>query len=198
MAVGEEMDEAVVARQWDRILRLVVSIKLKHTLASLVMKRLNSYALQNPLYQALKELGKVVRTDFLLRYMDDEQMRHRTHRQQEKIESAHALSQAVSYGNNGVLQYANQEELLTMQGCKRLIENSVICWNYLYLSRLLVNATKAERAVVLEMLPHASPVAWQHINFQGEFNFEEDLGRDPLEASLLDILSYEPEVVKME
>lgn len=190
------MDEALVARQWDRILRLLVSFKLKYTLASLVMKRLNSYALQNPLYQALKELGKVVRTEFLLRYMNDEQMRHRTHQQQEKIESAHALSRAVSYGNNGVLQYANQEELLTMQGCKRLIENSVICWNYLYLSRLLVNATKAERTVILDMLPRTSPVAWQHINFQGEFNFDEDLGRDPLEASLLAILPYEPEAVK--
>ncbi|GAB4038314.1 Tn3 family transposase [Spirosoma gilvum] len=197
LAIGEEMDEAVVARQWDRILRLVVSIKLKYTLASLVMKRLNSYALQNPLYLALKELGKVIRTEFLLRYMNDEQMRHRTHQQQEKIESAHALSRAVSYGNNGVLQYANQEELLTMQGCKRLIENAVICWNYLYLSRLLVTATKAERAVILEMLPRTSPVAWQHINFQGEFNFDEDSSRDPLEASLLAILSYEPELVKL-
>ena len=196
LAIGDEMDEAVVAKQWDRILRLVVSIKLKYTLASLVMKRLNSYALQNPLYQALKELGKVVRTLFLLRYMDDEQMRHRAHQQQEKIESVHALSRAVSYGNNGVLQYANQEELLTMQGCKRLIENSVICWNYLYLSRLLVNSTKAERAIILSMLPRTSPVAWEHINFQGEFNFDDDLSRDPLEASLSDILSYEPEGVK--
>ena len=196
LAIGEDMDEEVVAKQWNRILRLVVSIKLKYTLASLVMKRLNSYALQNPLYQSLKELGKVVRTDFLLRYMDDEQMRHRAYQQQEKIESVHALSRAVSYGNNGVLQYANQEELLTMQGCKRLIENSVICWNYLYLSRLLINATKAERTVILEMLPRTSPVAWQHINFQGEFNFDEDTGRDPLEASLLAILSYEPEAVK--
>jgi TnpA family transposase len=196
LAIGEEMDEDIVAKQWERILRLVVSIRLKHTMASLVMKRLNSYALQNPLYQALKELGKVIRTQFLLRYMDDEQIRHRAHQQQEKIESVHALSRAVSYGNNGVLQYANQEELLTMEGCKRLIENSVICWNYLYLSRLLVKSTKAERAVIIAMLPRTSPVAWQHINFQGEFNFDEDVSRDPLEASLSDILLYEPETAK--
>ena len=106
----------------------------------------------------MKELGKVVRTLFLLRYMDDEQMRHRAYPQQEKIESVHALSRAVSYGNSGVLHYANQEELLTMQGCKRLIENSVICWNYLYLSRLLVNSTKAERAIILGMLPGHPPL----------------------------------------
>ncbi|HAK80614.1 MAG TPA: hypothetical protein DCM71_27855 [Runella sp.] len=33
----------------------------------------------------------------------------------------------MAYGSNGVLQYANQEERLTLEGCKRLIENCVIC-----------------------------------------------------------------------
>jgi TnpA family transposase len=82
-------------------------------------------ALQNPLYQAMKELGKLLRTIFILRYMDDETMRQRIHQQQEKVESAHALSRVICYGNHGVLQYANHEELLTLQGCKRLIENIV-------------------------------------------------------------------------
>jgi hypothetical protein len=52
--------------------RLVASIKLKHTTASTLLKRLNSYSQQHPLYQAIKEFGKVVRILFLLRYMDDE------------------------------------------------------------------------------------------------------------------------------
>lgn len=141
LPIGDDLHEGLVSGQWDRILRLVVSVKLKHTLASLVMKRLNSYAIQNPLYRALQEVGKVVQTEFILRYMDDEQLRHQIHQQQEKSESAHALSRAVAFGNNGVLQYANQEELLTMQGCKRLIANAVICWNYLYMHRLLINAS---------------------------------------------------------
>src|SRR5690242_8741320 len=89
-------------------------------------------------------------------------------------QSAHALARVICYGNNGVLQYANHEELLTMQGCTRLIENAVICWNYLYLTRLLIKATPAEKKIIMAMLPHTSPVSWQHMNFQGEFNFEED------------------------
>jgi hypothetical protein len=135
----------------------------------------------------------VIRTLFVLRYMDDELMRHHAHQQQEKSESSNALGRAVAYGNNGVLQYANQEELLTLDGSKRLIENCVTCWNYLYLTRLLVKSSKAEQVILLEMLPRASPVAWQHINFQGEFNFEDEQGRDPLEISLSAILMYEPE-----
>lgn len=193
---GENINTDIIEAQWDRLLRLVASIKLKHTMASLVMRRLNSYALQNPLYQAMKELGKVLRTIFILRYMDDETMRQRVHQQQEKVESAHALSRVICYGNHGMLQYANHEELLTLQGCKRLIENAVICWNYLYLTRLLIQATPAERKIITAMLPNTSPVAWQHINFHGEFNFEEDAQRDRLEEVLENILNFEidPEV----
>ncbi len=189
--VGPAVDERLLAYQWDRVLKLSVSFQLKHTLASLVMKRLNSYAGHNPLYRALGELGKLVRTGFILRYMDEEGLRHQIHQQQEKIESAQALSRAVAYGNNGVLQYANQEELLTLEGCKRLITNAIICWNYLYMSRLLLQATDSERSLLLRLLPRTSPVSWQHINFHGEFNLDEDEGRDPLEDSLNAILAYE-------
>jgi hypothetical protein len=45
------------------------------------------------------------------------------------------------------------------------------------MSRLPIIATKEERTVIVEVLPCTSPVAWQFINFQGEFNFDEDLGR---------------------
>jgi len=131
----------------------------------------------------MKELGKVLRTIFILWYMDDETMRQRVHQQQEKVESAHALSRVICY--------ANHEELLTLQGCKRLIEKAVICWNYLYLTRLLIQATPAERKVITAMLPNTSPVSWQHINFHREFNFEENEQRDRLEDVLETILNYE-------
>lgn len=189
--LGPSVDERLIEFQWDRMLKLLVSLQLKQTLASLVMKRLNSYAVHNPLYRALGELGKLVRTGFILRYIDDEELRHRIHQQQEKMESAQALSRAVAYGSNGVLQYTNQEELQTMEGCKRLITNAIICWNYLYISRLLLQATESERTVLMGILPRTSPVAWQHINFHGEFNFDEALERDPLEDSLEAILAYE-------
>ena len=54
----------------DAILRLVTSIKLKHCSASQIFKRLNSYSRQHPVYQALKEYGKIIKTIYILRYMD--------------------------------------------------------------------------------------------------------------------------------
>ena len=50
---------------------------------------------------ALRERGRVIRTLFLLKYMDDEGLRKRIDHQLEKIEHAHCFARAVFYANNG-------------------------------------------------------------------------------------------------
>jgi TnpA family transposase len=60
----------LIEENWDAILRLVTSIKLKHCSASQIFKRLNSYSRQHPVYQALKEYGKIIKTIYILRYID--------------------------------------------------------------------------------------------------------------------------------
>jgi TnpA family transposase len=53
--------------QWDNVLRFTATIVLKVTTASQLFKRLNSYSRQHPLYQALKEFGKIPKTLFILK-----------------------------------------------------------------------------------------------------------------------------------
>jgi TnpA family transposase len=46
-----------VIQQWDEILRLIATVKLKEVTASDLFRRLNSYSKQHALYQALKAFG---------------------------------------------------------------------------------------------------------------------------------------------
>jgi len=55
----------LIEENWDNILRLLTSIKLKECTASQIFRRLNSYSRQHPVYKALKEYGKIVKTIFL-------------------------------------------------------------------------------------------------------------------------------------
>lgn len=64
-----------------------------------------------------------------------------------KQESSNKLGKAVFYGNNREFRQGTKEEQMTAEGCKRLIENSVICWNYLYLSQLIFNAETCQKIV---------------------------------------------------
>ena len=65
------MNETVIKEYWDDILRLVTTIKLKEISASDIFRRLNSYSKQHKLYQALKSFGQIIKSDFILRYIDD-------------------------------------------------------------------------------------------------------------------------------
>jgi TnpA family transposase len=190
---GANINTQIIEKEWDSILRLVTSIKLKTTILSQILKRLNSYAHQNPLYLALKELGKVVRTIFLLRYMDDELMIQHIHQQLVKGESLNGLGAAIGYGNGGKIIYANKEELLILEGSRRLLENVVICWNYLYLTWQIIIANASERAEILKTIPDISPVAWEHFNFHGVFDFDENLNRDRLEVDLQALFDFQVE-----
>ena len=50
------------------MLRVVLSIRAGKLLPSAVPRRLATYSRKNRLYFAFRELGRAVRTDFLLRY----------------------------------------------------------------------------------------------------------------------------------
>jgi TnpA family transposase len=51
------------------MLRVALSIKAGRITAPTILRRLGTYSRQNQLYLAFRELGRVVRTAFLLRYL---------------------------------------------------------------------------------------------------------------------------------
>jgi hypothetical protein len=55
-----------------------------------------------------------------------------------------------------------------------LIENAIICWNYLYLSQKLADATKPERDAMIALMKKSSIVTWRHINLLGEYDYSDE------------------------
>ena len=56
---------------YDDILRFIATIKLKRSTALQLLLRLNSYSKQHKLYQALKEIGKIIKSRFILKYLNE-------------------------------------------------------------------------------------------------------------------------------
>jgi TnpA family transposase len=176
-----QINTKIIWQNWDDILRFVTTIKLKETPASQLLRRLSSYSRQHPLYRALKEFGKIIKSIFMLKYIDDVKLRQMIEKQLNKLESSNKLSKAVFYGNNQEFQQSTKEEQLIAEGCKRLIENSIICWNYLYLSQLIYNAeTEAQKQSLIQTIKNSSVVTWHHINLHGEYDFSEENLRDSI------------------
>ena len=167
--------EPFIEEQWDDILRFFATIRLKVTTASQLFKRLNSYSKQHPLYRGLKEFGKGPKTLFILKYVDDLEFRQAIEKQLNKVESSNKFSKAVSYGHNQEFIQSEKEDQEIAEGCRRLIKNAIVGWNYLYLARELDRQPdEAHREALINAIRNGSVTAWGHFNLHGEFDFSPD------------------------
>ena len=156
----------LIEAHWEDILRFVATIKLKETTASQLFKRLNSYSKQHPLWQALKEFGKIIKTRFILRYID-------------KGESANKFSRAISFGNNQEFLHGEKVEQEIAEGCQRLIKNAIICWNYLFLSQKIADTPDPQqRQRLIAAVRTGSVATWGHLNLHGEYDFSDEKLQD--------------------
>jgi len=171
---NEKINVKRIEQYWDEILRVVASIKLGETSASQVFKRLNSYAIDNnPLYLAMKEFGKIIKTEYILRFIDDPALRSAVQKQLNKGESGNKLDRALAIGRSDYVQI-EKEDQETVESCKRVLKNAIVCWNYMYLSKkLLATKDKVKKQALIDRIISSSTVTWLHFLIHGSFDFSD-------------------------
>jgi TnpA family transposase len=95
------IDTEVIAEQWDRLGQLYASLKTSHVAASVALKRLVAFSAKNRFYRANRELGRIFKTEFILQYLSEPELRGRIRRGLLKVEQLHALARDVFYGRRG-------------------------------------------------------------------------------------------------
>ena len=73
--VGGTLQQAHLLAHWDEVLRLAASIRKGTVTASLMLRKLGSYPRQNGLAVALREVGRIERTLFVLQWLQDPDLR---------------------------------------------------------------------------------------------------------------------------
>ena len=173
------INQQLIRDHWDDLLRFMVTIKLKHTTASQLFKRLSSYAKDHPLYQALKEFGRIMKSIFILTYLDDMELRQRIQKQLNKVELSNKFSKAVFFANNQEFKYGPQDEQEIAAACSVLIQNSIVLWNYLTVSQCLAGiADIEERNKMVTLIKQGSMMTWGHLNMGGEYDFNLSFNND--------------------
>ena len=138
------VNEKLVRDSWNDLLRLAVTIKLKENSAPDIFRRLSSCSRQHALYQTLKAFGQVIKPLFVLRYVDDPDLRQAVERQTGRGGLANRFTRAVAVRNLREFSQAVKEEQEIAEARNRLARNSIICWNCLYPARRLARAPDAE------------------------------------------------------
>jgi hypothetical protein len=173
------VDQDSIITAWDDVLRLVATIKLKESTASDIFRRLNSYSRQHSLYTALKAFGRIIKSMFILRYIDDLELRMAIENLLNRIELGNRLTRAIAVGNPREFSAGDKEEQEIAETCNRLIKNAIVCWNYLLLEHRLSQASTDElRAEIRAAVANHSVISWEHINLLGEYDFSDEKLRD--------------------
>jgi TnpA family transposase len=174
--------ESLVCSEWPNIQRIMASLAQKDVTQATVVRKLGSYARQNRTKKALAELDNICRTLYILDYIDDVVLRQSVQKALNRGEAYHRFRRAIAYVNSGKFRVKTESEQQIWNECSRLIANAVIYYNTALLSRIYARKQAAGDLEALEILRHISPVAWQHINLFGRFEFTQTGSRVDLDA----------------
>src|SRR5207302_826887 len=98
-------------------------LKLGWVTASLLAGKLQASRRQNALTRALQEYGRLVKTIFILRYLESEEYRRRITTQLNKGESMHALRRFLVFANDGQLRRRQPQPLQPDRALRRLLSS---------------------------------------------------------------------------
>src|SRR5271166_2308483 len=150
---------------------LSVSLALKATTQSTIVSKLSAYARNNRTKRALWEYDNLIQSLYLLNYIDSASLRQNVQRAVNRGESYHQLRRTVSYANYGKLRFGTEYEQHLWSECSRLIANCIIFYNATLLSKLLAHKESRGDMQGAALVKQVSPVAWQHINLYGRYEF---------------------------
>ena len=185
-----KINEKLIIEEWENIQRIILSLSLKTTTQSIIIGKLSSYARKNKTKRALWEYDNIIRSLYLLEYIDSISLRRHVQKALNRGESYHKLHKAVSYANFGKLRFKTEGEQQIWNECGRLIANCVIFYNAMILSNVLQYQTERGDSIAAAELEQISPVAWQHVNFHGRYEFKKSVRPIDIEAIVQELVSY--------
>ncbi|HBL3598458.1 TPA: Tn3 family transposase [Enterococcus faecium] len=168
-----QINTKVIKENYEDVLRLAHSIREGTVSASLIMGKLGSYSRQNSLATALREMGRIEKTIFILNYISDESLRRKIQRGLNKGEAMNGLARAIFFGKQGELRERTIQHQLQRASALNIIINAISIWNTLHLTTA-VEYKKRTGSFNEDLLHHMSPLGWEHINLLGEYHFNSE------------------------
>jgi TnpA family transposase len=112
---------------------------------------------RNKLYVAMRELGRVLRTVFLLEYLSDPDLRRLIHAATNKCENFNKFTKWLSFGGKGIIPENDRDKQRKIIKYNHLVANCLIFHNVQSMSRILHKLAEEGREIDEEVLSWLSP-----------------------------------------
>ena len=158
----------LIRQQYDQIIKYTTALRLGTAQPEAILRRFTRANVQHPTYQALGELGKVLKTIFLCQYLHSEDLRREIHEGLNIVENWNSANSFIFYGRSSEFASNHRSEQVLSMLSLHLLQVCLVYVNTLMLQSVLAEphwfslmTTEDKRAL--------NPLIYRHINPYGIF-----------------------------
>ena len=177
--IGGKIRETTIAHNWPDVLRSAATMAAGIMPPSQLLRKFAAYPRQHDLAVALREIGRIERTLFIIDWLLDADMQRRVQLGLNKGEAHHALKNALRIGRQGEIRDRSSEGQHYRMAGLNLLAAIVIYWNTVRLGEAVRQRKRAGLPVEPELLAHISPLGWAHILLTGEYRWPRTAPENP-------------------
>lgn len=158
----------LIETHWADLMQVVVSIREAKLSSTLLLRRLGTESHKNNIYKAFREVGRVMRTITLLRYISEPELRVQITAATNKAESYNGFSAWLMFGNE-VINRNDPDEQEKIIKFNALVANCVIFHTTLDMMGVLRDLIAEGSVVNPDDLATMSPYLTERVKRFGEY-----------------------------
>ena len=183
---GGVIDWALIEAHYRDMMQVILSIQAGTVLPSMLLRKLGSHNRKNRLSKAFRELGRVVRTLFLLRYISEVEFRQTIRAETTKIESYNAFLDWIGFGGS-VIKSGDPVEQNKQIKYMNLVANAIMLHNVVDLTDILESLVADGYPITRKHVAGLSPYTREHIRRFGWYFLEMEQLPEPLKPRSLQL-----------
>ena len=158
----------LIQTHWPDLMQIALSIRAGRLSSTLLLRRLGTESRKNNIYKAFRELGRVIRTITLLRFVSEPGLRQEITAATNKAEAFNGFSAWLRFGHDAIERNdpAEQEKIIKFNS---LLANCVIFHTALDMTAVLRQLAEEGWTITPAALAALSPYITERIKRFGEY-----------------------------
>lgn len=168
----ETIDWDLLEKHWTDLMQVVLSIRAGSLQPFTLLRKLSHESRKNRLYQAFRELGRVIRTLFLLRYISDIPLREQITKTTNIVERYNQFCAWIRFAVGGLLAENDPDEMQKRVRYTDIIANALMLQNVMDLTEALAQLEQRGYPIQADDVAHLSPYITEHLQRFGDYTLK--------------------------